>query len=232
MSNEQPSAIEVQNAKRILDFLSETKGVSYETLREDIFAVKNAETGVTCIVDVEPTLVFLSVEICDVPEENQAELNDFMMELNGKAIHGKFCKLAGKYFFRDYLEFANLDFNELEASLKWAFLMVGANVQKIASIHATGEIGDDIDLESDDIDLEDLMETGEVVADLLINTVAEMGDKEVQRDEQVAPVEVVEKQSVSVGPSSAPDTFDSVGGDSGGGDSGDDSGGDDSGGDD
>jgi hypothetical protein len=103
--------------------------------------------------------------------------------------------------------------------------MVGANIQKIASIHATGEIGDDIDLESDDIDLEDLMETGEVVADLLINTVAEMGDKEVERDEQAAPV--------SVGPSSAPDTFsvggDSVGGDSGGGDSGGDSGGDDSG---
>ena len=80
MSKDQPSEIEVQNAKRILEFLSETKGVSYETLREDIFAVKNVETGVTCIVDVEPTLVFLSVEVCDVPEENQDALNDFMME--------------------------------------------------------------------------------------------------------------------------------------------------------
>ncbi len=164
MSNDQPSAREIQNAKRILEFLSETKGVSYKTLREDIFAVKSADTGVICIVDVEETLVFLSVEVCDVPKENQAALNDFMMVLNGKAIHGKFCKLAGKYYFRDYLEFANLDFNELEASLKWAFLMVGANVQKIASIHATGEIGDEIDFESDEIDLEDLMEVGEVVA--------------------------------------------------------------------
>jgi len=162
-----PSELEIQNAQKVLGFLSEMKGISFKNLREDIFLV-SANEGGNCLVDVEESIVCMSIEVCDVPEENEAALDGFLMELNGRAVHGKFAKVSGKYFFRDNLEFKNLDLNELEASLKWCFGMVVTNVQKISNIISTGEIGEDIDFDSDEVDLEDLMDVGETIEDLMV----------------------------------------------------------------
>lgn len=162
-----PSELEIKNAQKVVGFLSDMEGISFKSLREDIFEVE-AVGGGSCLIDVEESIVCLQVEICDVPEVNVAELDSFFMEQNGKAVHGKFAKIGGKYFFKDNLEFANLDFNELEASLKWCFGMVTNNVQKVVSIMKTGVIGAEIDLDSDEIDLEDLVDAGEDIADLMV----------------------------------------------------------------
>lgn len=211
MSNT-PSELEIKNAQKVVGFLSDMKGISFKTLREDIFEV-NAEGGGSCLVDVEESIVCLSVEVCDVPADDyEAEIDNFLMEQNGKAVHGKFAKTGGKYFFKDNLEFANLDFNELEASLKWCFGMVTSNVQKIANIIKTGEVGDEIDFERDEIDLEDLMETGENLEELMavgavMATELFSGSREgVEETEQAVP-EIQEERPLSG--SDEPDSYDS-----------------------
>ena len=206
-----PSELEIQNAKKVLGFLSDMKDVSFKNVREDIFKVSKAETkGIICVVDVEEAIVCLSVDVCDVPEDNEAELDNFFMGLNSAAVHGKFVKTGKKYYFRDNLEFANLDSNELEASLKWSFGMVGANVQKISNIISTGEIGEDIDLEDNEIDLEDLMDAGEVVEDLIeiaVNAVNAMSSTErVEEVTEERPAKVFEQQEDAKASFSEPDT--------------------------
>ena len=197
MESTKPSAVEIENAKKVLEFLSEMKGISYTLAREDIFQVKSNETSLICIVDVEPSIVCLSIEVCDVPEEYKAELDDLFMVLNGQAIHGKFVRLNKKYYFRDNLEFLNLDFNELEASLKWSFGMVGGNISKIANIYNTGEVGNDIDFEDDEIDLEELMDAGETIADYMEVTseFVEMVTDNLTENEKDEPVEEVVEET-------------------------------------
>jgi hypothetical protein len=133
---EQPSALEIANAQKVLGYLSDMDDVSYKTVREDIFAVSNHEAGVECVVDVEESIVCIFVEVCDVPEsgDERNKLNELLMGLNNKAVHGKFATNNGKVFFRDNLEFENLDKNELEASLTWVFGMVGGNIEEISGI--------------------------------------------------------------------------------------------------
>lgn len=133
---EQPSALEVANAQKVIGYLSDMDGISYKTERADIFKVSNLEAGVECVVDVEESIVCIFVEVCDVPEaeDERNKLNELLMGLNNNAVHGKFATNNGKVFFRDNLEFENLDKNELEASLTWVFGMVGANIENISNI--------------------------------------------------------------------------------------------------
>src|SRR4030042_4222117 len=133
---EQASELEIMNAKKVLEYLSNMNGISYKIVRDDIFSVMNIENGAECIIDVEESIVCVYTEVCDVPDNAtiKAELNDYLMGLNNAAVHGKFTKNTNKIFFRDNLEFENLDQNELDASLKWAFGMVSASIEKIATI--------------------------------------------------------------------------------------------------
>jgi hypothetical protein len=130
-----PSAIEMENAGKILDVLCNMEGISYTNIREDIFEITGPE-GATCILDVEETLVCIGAEICDIPLEvsQQAKLFKSLLDLNNEAIHGKFAINGGKIFFKENLEIENLDANELEAALGWVLVMVLKGVEKISTI--------------------------------------------------------------------------------------------------
>ena len=130
-----PSAIELANTNKVLDILVEIDGISYKNLREDIFEITGPE-GAVCILDVEETLVCIGAEICDIPEdtEKKVALLSALLELNNEAIHGKFAINNGKIFFKENLEIANLDANELEAALGWTMVMVVKGVEKISTI--------------------------------------------------------------------------------------------------
>ena len=203
MSGTTPSALEIQNAKKVLEYLTEMDEVSFEIMREDIFTVSNAESGVSCVVDVEESIVCLSTEVCNLPEDDgdQFELYKLLMDLNGKAIHGKFIESKGKIYFRDNLEFANLDKNELEASLKWTFGMVGANIKQISKVVLTSEEFEELDFEDpmDFIDVEDIVMMtagiGEVVAG---ETEEEKEDVKTENKEEYVPSHSVDVSSPSV----------------------------------
>jgi hypothetical protein len=130
-----PSAIEMENAGKILDVLCSMEGISYTNIRGDIFNIVGPE-GSSCILDVEETLVCIGAEICDIPLEvsQQAKLFRCLLDLNNEAIHGKFAINNGKIFFKENLEIENLDANELEAAIGWTLAMVLKGAEKISDI--------------------------------------------------------------------------------------------------
>lgn len=133
----EPSFIEIQNTDKVLDFLANIEEVSYTKMenRPDIFNIVGPG-NISCILDVEETMVCISAEICDIPED-QAKANEilnYLMEQNFVAVHGKFATNNGKVFFKENLEFENLDGNELEAALAWTLKMVEIGAEKIVKI--------------------------------------------------------------------------------------------------
>ena len=132
------SAIELQNTDKVLDLLTEIEDISYKKVdpdRPDIFEIIGPEE-VSCILDVEETMVCLGKEICEIPLEVsvQAELFKCLLELNNEAIHGKFTIHGSKIYFKENLEIENLDTNELEAALGWTLAMIIKGVEKITAI--------------------------------------------------------------------------------------------------
>ena len=129
MSIDTPSALEIENAVKIQDFLSTIDGISFRNEREDIFIVSN-EDGLDCMVDVEENIVCLAMSVCDLSEigdtnpEAIPEIMSLLLNLNGEAVHGKFATQGSMVVCKDNLEFENLDKNEFEASLGWIFLNV------------------------------------------------------------------------------------------------------------
>lgn len=131
-----PTKKEIENSKEVSKILSSINGIISKRLREDIFEVKD-DQGNDCIVDVEESIVCVYTDICDVPEDEKTktELFQTLLSINNRAVHGKFAITPrNTIIFRDNLEFENLDENELEASLRWAFGILGESLKIIADI--------------------------------------------------------------------------------------------------
>jgi hypothetical protein len=130
-----PSQKEIENAGKVIDFLCDIEDVSFKKLREDIFEVNGLEET-SCIVDVEESLVCISATICEVPEDESIQYVMFktLIELNHTAVHGKFTSDGKKIYFKENLEFENLDKNELEAALAWVLIMVKQGTEKLSTI--------------------------------------------------------------------------------------------------
>lgn len=133
----EPSVVEIQNTDAVLDILANIDEISYTNVqdRPDIFNIVGPD-NVSCILDVEETMVCISAEICDIPDdpEKSVEILRYLMEQNFEAVHGKFATYNGKFYFKENLEFENLDGNELEAALAWTLKMVAISAEKIVKI--------------------------------------------------------------------------------------------------
>jgi len=138
---EKPTLLEIKNSSKVLEYLSDIEDISFKNIREDIFEVSNLDTGLTCIVDVEESIVCLQMDVCVVPSDNRERypLIENLLRKNADAVHGKFCAAKEKILYKDNLEIENLDKNELEASLSWMFAMVHNSIEEIASIVDAGE---------------------------------------------------------------------------------------------
>lgn len=128
-----PSKLEIENAGKVLDMLSEIDDITFKRLREDIFEVTNITTGISCIVDVEESIVCIFTEVCDLPADSKGLCFE-LLKANAEAVHGKFQIKDGKISFQDNLEIENLDRNEFEASLGWTFASVNKNLEFIGQI--------------------------------------------------------------------------------------------------
>ncbi len=137
-----PSTLEIKNAGVVLEMLSTMEDISYEVLREDIFRVTQSETGVSCVVDVEETLVCIISEVCDLTlTEKHSKLLHFLLECNNAAVHGKFAILNNKLVCKENLEIENMDKNELEAAIGWVLITVAKNIEKISDLLTQGISG-------------------------------------------------------------------------------------------
>ncbi|KIX14252.1 YbjN domain-containing protein [Dethiosulfatarculus sandiegensis] len=94
--------------------------VTTEIPEEEIVIVEDEDKGIkNLIIDCEDTIVVLEQSIMPVPADPK-DLFKRLLQLNRSLVHGAFTldDEGKKVLFRDTLQLANLDRNELEASIQ------------------------------------------------------------------------------------------------------------------
>ena len=97
--------------------------LEYEIVQEDkaeqLVIIDDEENGIkNFVIDCEDTILILEQVIMNVPKE-PGELFKRLLQMNREVVHGAFVldDTAEKIIFRDTLQLANLDLNEIEASI-------------------------------------------------------------------------------------------------------------------
>ena len=94
---------------------------SEEIPEEGIFIVQDEENGIlNLLIDVEEPIVILEQFIIEVPAQGNDRCYRRLLQMNRNLVHGAFVvdEQATRVYFRDTLQLANLDRNELEGSIK------------------------------------------------------------------------------------------------------------------
>ena len=90
-----------------------------ENESEDLVVVDDEDSGIKqLVIDCEPPIVVLEQLIAEVPAD-PGGLFERLLQMNNTLVHGAFVldEKAERIFFRDTLQLANLDLNELEGSV-------------------------------------------------------------------------------------------------------------------
>ncbi len=91
-----------------------------ENEAEVLVVVDDEDSGIKqLVIDCESPLVILEQLIAEVPAE-PGVLFKRLLQMNNTLVHGAFVldETAERIFFRDTLQLANLDLNELEGSIR------------------------------------------------------------------------------------------------------------------
>ena len=92
--------------------------IATEDEEEELVVVDDEENGIKSLfVDCEPPIVILEQLIGNVPSD-PGDLFVRLLQMNNTLVHGAFVldEDAARIFYRDTLQLANLDVNELEGS--------------------------------------------------------------------------------------------------------------------
>ena len=93
--------------------------IATENEAEELVVVDDEENGIKSLfVDCEPPIVILEQLIGHVPAD-PGDLFVRLLQMNNTLVHGAFVldESAARIFYRDTLQLANLDANELEGSI-------------------------------------------------------------------------------------------------------------------
>ena len=93
--------------------------IATEDAAEELVVVDDEENGIKSLfVDCEPPIVILEQLIGNVPAD-PGDLFARLLQMNNTLVHGAFVidENASRIFYRDTLQLANLDANELEGSI-------------------------------------------------------------------------------------------------------------------
>ena len=96
---------------------------------DDLVVVDDEDNGIKqLVIDCEPPIVILEQLIGDVPPE-PGDLFTRLLQMNNTLVHGAFVldETGGRIFYRDTLQLANLDLNELEGSIRALTLALAEN---------------------------------------------------------------------------------------------------------
>ena len=91
-----------------------------ENEAEELVVVDDEDNGIKqLVIDCEPPIIILEQLIGEVPAE-PGDLFKRLLQMNTTLVHGAFVldETGGRIFFRDTLQLANLDLNELEGSIR------------------------------------------------------------------------------------------------------------------
>ena len=98
-----------------------------ENEAEELVVVDDEDNGIKqLVIDCEPPIVVLEQLIAEVPAE-PGDLFKRLLQMNNTLVHGAFVldETGGRIFYRDTLQLANLDLNELEGSIRALSLALG-----------------------------------------------------------------------------------------------------------
>ena len=103
--------------------------IAAENEAEDLVVVDDEDNGIKqLVIDCEPPIVILEQLIGDVPPE-PGDLFTRLLQMNNTLVHGAFAldETGRRIFYRDTLQLANLDLNELEGSIRALSLALAEN---------------------------------------------------------------------------------------------------------
>lgn len=91
-----------------------------ENEADDLVVVDDEDNGIKqLVIDCEPPIVILEQLIGEVPPR-PGDLFTRLLQMNNTLVHGAFVldEAGRRIFYRDTLQLANLDLNELEGSVR------------------------------------------------------------------------------------------------------------------
>ena len=117
-----------ENLERVKGYLLDLdlKIVS-ENEAEELLVVDDEDNGIKhLVIDCEPPIVILEQLIAETPAE-PGDLFKRLLQMNNTLVHGAFVldETGERIFYRDTLQLANLDLNELEGSIRALSLALG-----------------------------------------------------------------------------------------------------------
>lgn len=107
---------------------------------EEVLVVEDEDSGIkNLVVDCEAPIVVLEQLIMEVPAGDAGGFFRRLLQINRTLVHGAFVldEEGERVFFRDTLQLENLDFNELEGSIRALSLAMAENAAELlAFAHA------------------------------------------------------------------------------------------------
>ena len=111
-----------ENVDRVKGYLLDLDlTIVSENEADELVVVDDEDNGIKqLVIDCEPPIIILEQLIGEVPAE-PGDLFKRLLQMNNTLVHGAFVlddETGGRIFFRDTLQLANLDLNELEGSIR------------------------------------------------------------------------------------------------------------------
>lgn len=107
--------------------------IIHENNREGIIMISKETEGIkNMILGVAPPILIMEQHICTIKNKNEVVYRS-LLQKNRDIMHGAFVldETGDKVIFRDTLQIANLDLNELEGSLNSIGLLLGEYSEQI-----------------------------------------------------------------------------------------------------
>lgn len=109
-------------------------GISSEDVGEEMVVVEDPSRGfANLVLDCESPILVVEQFLLDLPAEAPSQVYRRLLQLNRGLVHGAFAldDSGQRLLFRDTLQLANLDLNELEGSLNALSLALAENASEL-----------------------------------------------------------------------------------------------------
>lgn len=123
------------NFQKVKDYIVQLGySIVSEDTAEELVVIDDEESGIkNLIIDCEDPILILEQIIMEAPSSNRDAFFKRLLQLNRTLVHGAFAldEEAATVIFRDTLQLANLDLNEIEGSIRALSLALAENAGEL-----------------------------------------------------------------------------------------------------
>ncbi len=128
----------MSNFDKVREYLSRLN-LSVDTVdeEEELVIVNDPESGiVNLVIDCEDPILILEQHILDLAPDCSASAYRSLLQYNRELVHGAYCldEEGRRLFFRDTLQLASLDLDELDASIDSLRLAMAEHADRLLDI--------------------------------------------------------------------------------------------------